>query len=492
MKNENFIIDYLMENHNITFNNQQQTALQTINGNILLIAVPGAGKTTVMVSRIANMIYCFSIDPESILTLTFSVSSAKDMKKRYESLFGQLGNQTPMFSTIHSFSLSVLKHYCMLKGSSLPTLIEGGGNNGLSKSKILRDIYKQINHEAISEDAFLDVCSDIGYVKNMCITNSEEISDISGVNNFSQIFEAYENFKLKNSLMDFDDMLCYAYTALRKYPKILNHLSDKYKYINIDEAQDTSKLQHKIINLVNKKNSNLFMVGDEDQSIYAFRGAFPNALIEFENTYENAIILKMEENFRSKEQIITCANRFISENKNRHKKTMIATQSNKGDETCVFSITLDNQELQYNQIFKLLCEFEKDKTVGILYRNNYCSVAIADYLHERNIDFKIREHKSFFSGAFAIRDIINFLKLSLDMTNYNAFSSVFYKTSFYLKRSLTETYNLSFYNGDNIFEILIDKLYDDGSNLCQKAEKLQRLVASLKSQKPIDAIDTIL
>lgn len=490
-KNENFIIDFLKENHNITFNNQQKTALKTINGNILLVAVPGAGKTTVMVSRIANMIYNYGIKAENILTLTFSVSSAKDMKERYESLFLPIGGAVPTFSTIHSFALNVLKYYCSYKGSTLPTLIEGS-NNGFSKSRVLRDIYKQVNNEILSEDIFIDLCSDIGYVKNMCISDKDEMTEISSVKHFYDIFMAYENFKLKNNLMDFDDMLSYAYIALLKYPKILNYFSDIYKYINVDEAQDTSKIQHKIIRLLNKNNGNLFMVGDEDQSIYAFRGAYPDALLEFEKTYENAIILKMEENFRSKEQIITCANRFIEENKNRHEKTMFATEKNKSDENCVFSVRLDNQNSEYSYIYKLLCEFDKNKTVGILYRNNYCSVAIADFLHNKNIDFKIKEHKSFFSGTFVIKDIINFLKLSLDMTDYNAFSSVFYKTSFYLKKSFTEIYNLRFFQGENLFDVLIDKLYNDENNLYQKAEQLKKLIESLKFKKPADTIDIIL
>lgn len=488
---ENFITDFLKKEHNIEFNIQQKEAIAKTNGNTLLLAVAGSGKTTVMVTRIAKLIHSLNVPASSILTLTFSVSSARDMKKKYLSLFGNLGGEIPSFSTIHSFCYSVLKRYTNLKGSVMPTLLNSSKGK-LSQAFILRQIYKKVNSEAISEDTLSSLSSDIGYIKNMCIKSEDQIKSYSDIDGFLEIYQSYEKYKLENKLMDFDDMLNYALTALKRYPKLLEEFFEKARYINVDETQDTSLLQHQIIKLINKKYQNLFMVGDEDQSIYSFRGAYPEALLNFEKEFDGGTVLKMEENFRSKTEIIECANRFISQNKNRYNKKMIVSSQNQTSEKCVFPIELDCQELQYSKIAEIINSYGKNKTVGILYRNNHSAIAVCEYLDRHKIDFKIREHKSFFSTSAVIKDMIAFFELALNGGDFKAFSSVFYKTSFKLKRSLIDAYSLDNLGGDDIFSVLYERVFDDNQSTAKKVYCLKKLFSELKSKRPFEAVDFIL
>ena len=326
----------------------------------------------------------------------------------------------------------------------------------------------------------------------MCIKTDKEIKNHSEIFEFLEIYKAYEEYKLKNKLMDFDDMLIYTLTALHRYPSLLDEFSEKAKYINVDEAQDTSLMQHKIIKLINQKYQNLFMVGDEDQSIYSFRGAFPKALLNFKDEYQNGSILKMEENFRSKSEIINCANNFIKQNKNRYDKKMVTSSKNKSKEKCVFAVKLDCQEMQYAKISEIIHNSQKDKTIGILYRNNHSAIAVCEYLDRHKINFKIKEHKSFFSTSSVIKDFISFFELAIDRGDFKAFSSVLYKTSFKLKRSLIDAYDLDQLNCEDIFEVLYDRVFDDNQNIAKKVFCLQKLFEKLSRKKPFDAIDFIL
>ena len=488
---DNFLKAYLEDNFGIKFNKQQQVAIEKTSGNTLLLAVAGSGKTTVMVTRIASLIHNEKVSARDILTLSFSVSSARDMKAKYCNLFGELGGEIPSFSTIHSFCFSVLKRYAEIKGTKMPELLTSSKGK-LSESFILRQIYMSINKEAIAEDILSALISEIGYIKNMCIKSEIEIKSHSDIFGFYEIYREYEEYKLKNKLMDFDDMLVYTYNALLRYPALLEEVWEKSKYINIDEAQDTSLLQHKIIKLINQKYQSLFMVGDEDQSIYSFRGAYPKALLDFEKEFNSSCILKMEENFRSKEEIISCANNFISYNKNRYDKKMIATKKNETKEKCVFPIELDCQEIECSKIYEIINQTPKDKTIGILYRNNHSALALCEYLDQHKLEFKIKDHKSYFTLNAVIRDIIRFFELAIDMSDFEAFSSVFFKTSFKLKRSLISSYSLAEAKGENLFDSLYYGLREDNISLAEDVLELEELVRSLNRVKPYKAINIIL
>ena len=231
----------------VKLNQQQKEAVQSTKGPVLLLAVPGSGKTTVLVTRLGYMIYCRNIPPESILTVTYTVAATKDMSERFAVRFGEDMAKRLEFRTINGIRI------CQDHGMGYPT-----------------------------ESDLKNVRTLITYIKNMMLTEEElqkleEESDIR----IAGIYREYCSQMRAQNLMDYDDQMLYAYKMLRMDPGLLAYFQKLYPYICVDEAQDTSKIQHAIIALLATESGNLFMVGDEDQSIYGFRAAYPQALVSF-------------------------------------------------------------------------------------------------------------------------------------------------------------------------------------------------------------------
>jgi len=416
------ILDYLEQKYNIKLNSSQQGAVLSTQSNTLLLAVPGSGKTTVLVSRIANLIINHNAKSSEMLTLTYSRETAKDMHERYSYLFGGLMYTTPEFKTIHSFCFSVLSYYAKKLNREIPQLISDN-KTGLSKQRIFRKIYQRINSEYLTDDSLETLDSMISYSKNM-MHNTEQMSILEKeMPSFVKIFEEYESFKKSNKLMDYDDMLCLTHEIFTKLPKIHSYFANKYKYINIDEAQDTSLVQHKIIKLLSDK-SFVFMVGDEDQSIYSFRGAYPKALLNFKDDYKDAIIMKMEQNYRSNKDIVEKANEFIKQNKQRYEKEMFCESESTNS---VEIIKLTDYSKQYEKTVELIERLPKEKTIAIIYRNNESAIPIIDLFYKKNLSFYIKEHKLTYFSSFVVRDIVAFLLLAFDLKDINSFKQIYYK-----------------------------------------------------------------
>jgi len=485
------ILEYLKEQFHLSFTQQQLQAIETIDGPVLLLAVPGAGKTTVMVSRIASMIYEHGIAPSSILTITFSKAGARDMRRRYEGLFGQLEKETPLFCTIHSFCYQVVGSYCQATGGVAPQLIEAR-----ERSMALREIYQRINQEFLSEDLEEELVSNLSFIKNAMLRqedveqNEKQPAEKrvleTQIKNLWSIYKAYSNFKRDNGLMDFDDMLSYTLTILKKYPQILEYYQGRYPYLCVDEAQDTSKLQHAVIGLLAQKSQNLFLVGDEDQSIYRFRGACPENLLEFPKQYPKAKLLKMEENFRSTGEIVEHANRFISFNKQRYPKNMF-THNERGGPIEVKKLH-DFADQYHAAIEAYLAE---PGTTAFIYRNNLSSVPIADILDRNDVDFYIKEHKARLKNNYVVSDVLAFFSLSFDSKDFAAFSRIFYKTSSCLKRNmLSRIPQGPLMEGESYFDRMVT-LCDENQNT-GKIRYISMMVEQLHKMEPVKAMECIL
>ena len=485
------ILEYLKEQFHLSFTQQQLQAIETIDGPVLLLAVPGAGKTTVMVSRIASMIYEHGIAPSSILTITFSKAGARDMRRRYEGLFGQLEKETPLFCTIHSFCYQVVGSYCQATGGVAPRLIEAR-----ERSMALREIYQRINQEFLSEDLEEELVSNLSFIKNAMLRqedveqNEKQPAEKrvleTQIKNLWSIYKAYSNFKRDNGLMDFDDMLSYTLTILKKYPQILEYYQDRYPYLCVDEAQDTSKLQHAVIGLLAQKSQNLFLVGDEDQSIYRFRGACPENLLEFPKQYPKAKLLKMEENFRSTGEIVEHTNRFISFNKQRYPKNMF-THNERGGPIEVKKLH-DFADQYHAAIEAYLAE---PGTTAFIYRNNLSAVPIADILDRNDVDFYIKEHKARLKNNYVVSDVLAFFSLSFDPKDFAAFSRIFYKTSSCLKRNmLSRIPQGPLMEGESYFDRMVT-LCDENQNT-GKIRYISMMVEQLHKMEPVKAMECIL
>lgn len=476
----------LREKYNINLNEQQTQAVNNIYGPALLLSVPGGGKTTVIVSRVANMVLKHNIDPRKILTLTFSRASAADMKERFNKTFGRDVSYDIEFSTIHSFCYSVINTYVKKTGKPFPKVIEGADSEK-SKNSILKQIYLEVNNEYINEDALEELSSSISYVKNMIFNSSEVEGFETSIDNFPDIYNAYEKFKREARLIDYDDMLTGTFMLFKQNKEMLDIFRNKYHYINVDESQDTSYAQHELIKLLAMPKNNIFMVGDEDQSIYGFRAAFPQALLDFEKTYSGARIMLMERNYRSTAGIVKPANVFIKQNKERFDKNMF---TEKGNGTPVRFVSLRDRNDQYNHLIKAIKGHKDFCHCAVLYRNNISAIPLVEFFDRSGVSFYLKESNIHFFRHWMVTDIISFIRLGLNMRDTEAFAQIYYKTNAFLSKDMLQ-YALS--NINEYKDIFAALLSYPGSNQGTKRDltDIYKNMKRIPSMKPLNAIEFI-
>lgn len=409
---------------------EQKKAISHIKGPALVLAVPGAGKTTVLIHRTANLILNEGISPEKILSITFSRASARDMKERFNNLYGDITNIPVHFSTIHSFAYKLIRDYAYRKRQRY-ILIEDMKKK-LNKVQLLKNIYFSINNDYITEEKLESIINSIGYIKNMLITPDEYVSQFKvDTNNFLEIFNAYESYKKNNSLIDFDDMLTLALDILQEDKYLLEKYRSRYEYIQVDEGQDTSKVQLEIIRTLAHPKNNLFIVADDDQSIYGFRGAYPEGLFQFNKIYKDGKIYYMEENYRSTKNIVNICNRFIKKNTLRFNKDIFT--KNPYIEP-IKLVKVKNLEEQYTYLMDQLEGIVDYRNTAILYRNNLSVIGIMEALERKGIPFYIKDFKIKFFDHWLVQDIIDFFLLAQDNSNILAFERIYYKMNGFISK----------------------------------------------------------
>ncbi|WP_022770723.1 ATP-dependent helicase [Butyrivibrio sp. NC2007] len=407
-------------------NTQQLEAVRATEGPVLLLAVPGSGKTTVLVNRLGYMLYVKGIDPSNILTLTYTVAATRDMAERFTALFGEDISDRLEFRTINGICAKIIAHYGRLIGKTSFELITDEKISG----KLLTDIFVKIMKEYPTESDIKTVRTLITYCKNMMLEPKEikELGENEGIE-LLDIYESYNRELKARSLMDYDDQMIYAYRMLKGSKDLLEFYRDKYRYICVDEAQDTSKVQHMIIALLSGEKGNLFMVGDEDQSIYGFRAAYPDALLHFEKEHRGAKVLIMDKNYRSNAKIVETADRFIQKNFSRHEKHMCATREAESD---ISFISLSTRESQY----KYLLEMAKDvKTqTAVLYRDNESILPLVDLLLRENVPYRIKNADMAFFTHRVVVDAVNILKFCLNPSDPELFMRIYFKFQTFLRK----------------------------------------------------------
>lgn len=409
---------------------EQRKAIAHVKGPALVLAVPGAGKTTVLIHRTANLILNNNISPEKILSITFSKASANDMKDRFNKLYGDISNIPVHFSTIHSFSYSLIKEYAF-KNRIRYTLIEDN-NKELNKFTLLKKIYFSINKDYITEEKLETMINSIGYIKNMLITPKEFLSLFKvDIDNFKDIYHTYEKYKQNNNLIDFDDMLTLSLEILKRDKHLLSKYRNRYEYIQVDEGQDTSKVQLEIIKTLAYPKNNLFIVADDDQSIYGFRGAYPKGLFEFNKIYKDSKVFYMEENYRSSKNIVSVCNKFIKQNTLRYNKN-IFTENPFIQPINIVKVNTLNEQYDY-LIKELLVEKNYDNT-AILYRNNISAIGIIEYLERNCISFYMKDVKIRFFNHWVVQDLLSFFILAKDPSNLETFEKIYYKMNGFISK----------------------------------------------------------
>lgn len=470
MKSEDFIKQY-----NIKLNNQQLSAVMRDNGQTLLLAVPGSGKTTVIVARTGYLIHCKKINPSSVLTVTYSKAAATDMKERYRKVFNDKYTDLLTFKTIHSLCYEIIRFYTYQKKSRGFDVIDD-----TTVSRIIRELYKAQSTEFLAESQLGDIKTKLTYSINMML-DEEEIKNFNDDIDFLDIFKKYQQYKIDNKIMDFDDQLKYAYNILKAFPPILSYYQEKYRYISVDEAQDTSKIQHLIIQLLADRYKNIFMVGDEDQTIYGFRAAFPKALLDFKKIYKDGVILKMEQNYRSTQTIVSSANSFIKYNKNRYDKNMI-TDNQKGAE--IKHTILEDYNRQYNYLAKVLSDVKKQ--TAVIYRNNESAIPLMDLLDKMGVSYNAKEKQGNFFSHFVVKDIMCFTMLSLDPYDINAFEQIYYKVNCNINKSEMETLKKRYNGKKPVLEFLSETGITE-----YKRKKILSLIINFKAVRELNTFSSI-
>lgn len=444
----------------VSLNEVQRSAVLQTKGPLLLLASPGSGKTTTIIMRIGYLIEEKGVNPARIKAVTFSKASANDMKERFKRFFPHL---PPVdFSTIHSFAFEVVRDHFRKTGVSYQ-IIEGdlkeqeAGNlksAPLHKKIILRNIFKSIVGENITDDQLDELTTYISFIKNKMIPLNKWEQVKVDVPEAEKVFREYEAFKKSGYhklLLDYDDMLATCEHVLEINEEILQIYQVRYDYVLTDESQDTSLVQHAIIEKLVKKHKNLCVVADDDQSIYSWRGAEPTYLLNFKQVYPNANILFMEQNYRSTKDIVDVANQFIKRNKNRYNKNMFTENSSH------HPIKIKSFPNYLNQAKYLVEEIRKADNlaeVAVLYRNNSSSIALMNEFERAGIPFYMKDADNRFFSHWVVDDILNFMRMTFTDKRADILEKIHLKLNGYISKKQMEKLK-EIHNNESVFDNLL-------------------------------------
>ncbi len=435
---------------------QQNLALRQKDGPILVLAGPGAGKTTMLLERIKFL--SKTIDPKHILTITFSKTQALDMKERYN-----FSDAT--FMTIHAFCYLIIRNYLKKNNRNL-RLLES--DDLYNKYDLISKIYFKINDKKISKEDLNEFFRLTSYMKNAML--DETYLEDSKVKNSLQIYRAYENFKIRNFYIDFDDMQVMALKLIQNDQRLLNSIRNKYKYIQVDEGQDTSLIQFKIIEKIAAPLNNLMIVADDDQSIYSFRASDVSYLLNLKSIYPDLKIIEMTENHRSSKNIVNISKAFIDTNQNRYPKDLFTNNDFSGKITIR---SLRNVRDEYKYIIENIKKGEKN---AILFRNNIQALNIISFLMEDGLDFSVNITSLNFFESKIIDDLFNIIEFSDDFDRLDLFCEIYYKMGTFLNKKEVDKLSYRALN-KNVFESLYEMDLEDYKieTLVQKEKQLKHI-----------------
>ena len=388
-------------------NDKQLEAVKCTEGPLLVLAGAGSGKTRVLTTRIAYLIKEKNVDPYNILAITFTNKAAKEMKDRIIKLIGNVGYNMQI-STFHSFGLSIIKeNYKLLGYKNNFTILDSDDSLTLIK-KIMKDLnidVKLFNPKAIRNSissAKSELISPDGYSKYVGNEFEEKVLDV---------YKQYQDRLFNNNALDFDDLLMKPIELLKKEKDVLEKYQERFKYILIDEYQDTNEAQYKLTNMLAQKYKNICVVGDDSQAIYSWRGANYRNILNFEKDYKNTKTVYLEENYRSTKTILNAANDVIKNNIDKKDKNLW-TNNEEGLKINYKRTSNEKEEALYvtEEIEKLLKEDNELKDIAVLYRTNAQSRVMEEAMLAKNIPYKVIGSFYFYNRK-EIKDLISYLKV---------------------------------------------------------------------------------
>lgn len=386
-------------------NEQQTQAVKQTEGPVLILAGAGSGKTTTIVSRLAYLIEGVGIPASNTLTLTFTNKAAKEMKERALSMITDSA-YPPLLCTFHKFGLLFLKFNIHLLNRENNFVVIDTDD----KKRIIKTINNEIPTPLIA--------SEISRYKNSLMTPDDAYkqAEIFNYQQIAKVYEEYEEYLKENNLVDFDDLLALTYRLLEENPELAQKTSQKYQYIMIDEYQDTNELQLKLLQKLCSTHTNLCVVGDDDQSIYGWRGAHVRNIIEFDKDFNGASVFKLENNYRSKEPILKVANALIEHNRSRLGKKLVGTRGG-GEDVTILNSNDESEEARKiaAKINQLMDSGVRGVDIAILYRVNVLSRSIEEGLNRAGIAYKLVGGLRFYDRA-EIKDLISYIRV---ITNHH-------------------------------------------------------------------------
>lgn len=428
------MIEQMLSQQHIHFNEQQMTAATHGQGPAIVLAVAGAGKTTVMCTRIAHLILNEQVDPWLIRNVTFSKAAARDMQKRFLSIFHQLPNSERVsFSTIHSMAYGIVRP--IYQERRLPFQLIEDKQHKVYKPRILRAIFRKVNNSYPGEDDMDELMQKISLVKNRMLVEDDIAAISTSVPAFFEIYRRYEGYKKANGWLDYDDLLTQAYQLLQQEKSLLKKLQRLYTHWQVDEFQDTSLVQWKMIRLMAEPERNLFCVGDDDQMIYGFRGSDPQLLLNFKAELPGAKVFFMEENHRCGPQVIGISNDIVGKNTSRYEKR---AYTRKVEPCNLRTVAVESVQEQVDGVLEEITVLRKskDSTIGLLYRNNLSAIPYADALSKRNIPFTLRDIKGNVMNHWITQDLLGIIEVAHQPDNLPLFEKHYYKMNGYISREM--------------------------------------------------------
>ena len=390
-------------------NENQLKAVNHLDGPCMVLAGPGSGKTRVITYRIANMVVNKNIKPTSILAISFTKASSIEMKNRALSLSNDFRMNKVTYGTFHSVFFRILRYF---ENYNIESILDEK-----TKRIGLKNILKGLNIENADDDETIgQVINEISYVKNELMDKRDFKSEVLTNDEFIKVYNFYEEYKQQMNKIDFDDMLIKTYELLKNNKAALDRVRSVYRYILVDEFQDINKVQFEALKLIANPSNNIFVVGDEDQSIYGFRGSRPDFLLEFEEYFSNTKKVLLDINYRSKGEIINIANRLIEKNTNRYEKVIKCGQGNGAK---VNYISPEDSEEEAVYIAKdIKNKIQEDYTeytdFAVIYRTNIQSRALVDVFMDMRIPFVVKDSIVTIYDHWAAQDILAYLRIGVN------------------------------------------------------------------------------
>lgn len=388
-------------------NENQLKAILKTQGAVMVIAGAGSGKTRVLTNRIAYLIAEKNVLESNILAITFTNKAAKEMKERIYSLVGETSKYI-WINTFHSMCVRILRQHIDLLGYNKNfTILDTS-----EQKTIIKNIVKELN---LSEDSYQpnNILKIISNSKNSMISVNEMKAQarFGFMKNVAEIYEYYQKYLKKNSVLDFDDLMLKTIFLFEKYPEVLAIYQNKFEYIHVDEYQDTNVIQYKLIKMLSEVHKNICVVGDDDQSIYSWRGACSDNIINFEKDYEDVEVIFLDQNYRSNSTILDAANAVIKNNTDRKDKALWS-ENKGGDKITVYAATNDKDETDdiAKKILDLKTQGIDYKDIAILYRANYLSRSMENSCMAFGIPYKLIGSLKFLQRQ-EIRDLLAYMNV---------------------------------------------------------------------------------